>query len=154
MGRSVRLVGVPVDIYLRASRHQAELAREFALISFGDKTGMSDLDVPARLLAIVDELRHKYRRASDEIRTRFELAAQNGEARIDLDLPASEATAEITQRLTEILDEADAFCRSGHLLTLEAPPDVVAWRHWWRDQVVGQVRDGAAPAPFPDRSGA
>ena len=58
-------------------------------------------------------------------------------------------SADMTERVTTLLDEADEFCRSGQLLTLEAPPDVVIWRHWWRDQVVGQIRHGATPTPFP-----
>jgi len=145
----VRLVGVPVDLYLRASRHRADLTREFALIAFGDETGVTEHGVPARLLALVDELHNRYGRQSSGIRAQFEEAAQRGEETIEVDLPATELAAAMTDRVTTLLDEADEFCRSGQLLTLEAPPDIVVWRHWWRDQVVGQIRHRAQPTPFP-----
>ena len=52
MTRTVRLLGVPVDIFLRASNHHDELIREFALIYFGDRTGVTTHDVPAAATAI------------------------------------------------------------------------------------------------------
>ena len=67
---------------------------------------------------------------------------------VDIELPGDETAAQITEHITELLDAADEFCRSGDLLTLAASPQVVAWRHWWRDQVVGQIRDGAEPMPW------
>src|SRR5207302_11399614 len=83
------------------------------------------------------------------LRGQFEEAAERGQEAIEVELPASELAADMTGRVTTRLDEAGEFCRSGQLLTLEAPPDVVVWRHWWRDQVVGQIRHGATPTPFP-----
>jgi hypothetical protein len=147
MARPVRLLGVPVDLYLEASRHTAEIVREFALISFGDRSGVN-ARVPDRLLELVAELRQRHRRSTDAIRVRIDEAAQAGEAVVDIELPADEAAADITERLTDLLDAADEFCRSGDLLTLASSPDVVAWRHWWRDQVVSQIRAGAEPTPW------
>jgi hypothetical protein len=147
MARTVRLVGVPVDLYLAASRHTAEIVREFALISFGEQSGVNER-VPARLLDLVDELRRKHAHTTEEIRTRFEAAAGRGEATVDIELPAEETAADMTERMTELLDAADEFCRSGDLLTLAAPPEVVAWRHWWRDEVLNQVRNRAEPRPW------
>lgn len=147
MARAVRLLGVPVDLYLEASRHTAEIVREFALISFGERSGVNE-HVPDRLLELVTELRQRHRRSADAIRARFEEAAQAGETAVDLELPADEAAADITERLTDLLDAADEFCRSGDLLTLASSPEVVAWRHWWRDQVLRQVREGADPTPW------
>jgi hypothetical protein len=154
MAQTVRLLGVPVDLYLRASRHQHELAREFSLISFGESSGMSEHEVPARLLGLVDQLRGRYSRASHEIRRRFEDAAAGGLRSVDIELPANELAAQLTEDMTDALDAADEFCRSGQLLTLAAPPEVVVWRHWWRDQVVGQIRHGAEPVPYPTRADA
>ena len=92
----VRLVGVPVDLYLRASRHRADLTREFALISFGDETGVTTNSVPARLLALVDELHNRYGRQSSGIRGQFEEAAERGQEAIEVELPASELAADMT----------------------------------------------------------
>jgi hypothetical protein len=144
---SVQLLGVPVDLYLTAAHHTDELVREFTIIAFGDRTGVAK-DVPSLLLQLVDELRQQYASMTGEIRSRFEQAAARGETAVDLELPGVPAAVEMTERMTDILDAADEFCRSGELLTLEAPADVVVWRHWWRDEVVNQVRDGADPTPW------
>jgi hypothetical protein len=144
MARMVKLLGVPVDLYFDASRHMGEIAREFALISFGERSGVNER-VPDRLLELVAELRGPRRRNTDAIRVQFEDAARAGQATIDIEIPGDETAAELTERITELLDAADEFCRSGDLLTLAASPEVVAWRHWWRDQVVAQVREGAEP---------
>src|SRR5205085_7132420 len=105
MARTVRLLGVPVDVYLEASRHTDEIVREFALISFGDRSGVNER-VPDRLLALVDELRRRHRRRTDAIRSRFEEASLAGEATVDIELPAEEVVADITERLTDLLDGA------------------------------------------------
>ena len=147
MARTVKLLGVPVDLYFDASRHMGEITREFALISFGERSGVNER-VPDRLLALVDELRGPRRADTDAIRMQFEDAARAGQSTIDLEIPADETAAGITERITELLDAADEFCRSGDLLTLGSPAEVVVWRHWWRDQVVSQVREGADPVPW------
>ncbi|TMK86939.1 MAG: hypothetical protein E6G57_11620 [Actinobacteria bacterium] len=147
MARTVKLLGVPVDLYFEASRHMGEIAREFALISFGDRSGVNER-VPNRLLDLVAELRGPRRRDTDAIRMQFEDAARAGRDTIDVEVPADDSAVELTERITELLDAADEFCRSGDLLTLASSPDVVAWRHWWRDQVVGQAREGAEPVPW------
>jgi hypothetical protein len=147
VARTIRLLGVPVDLYLEASRHMGEIVREFALISFGERSGVNE-HVPAGLLDLVSQLRQRYARNADAIRAQVEEAARAGQQNVDIEFAADETGVDITERITELLDAADEFCRSGDLLTLAAPPEVVAWRHWWRDQVVGQVRSNAEPTPW------
>jgi hypothetical protein len=153
VAQTVKLLGAPVDLYFEASRHMGEIAREFALISFGDRSGVNER-VPDRLLALVAELRGPRRRSADAIRLQFEDAARAGLKTIDIEVPADDTAVEITERITALLDAADEFCRSGDLLTLAASPEVVAWRHWWRDQFIGQVREGASPRPWAPVDGA
>ncbi|MBV8560712.1 MAG: hypothetical protein JO050_08055 [Acidimicrobiia bacterium] len=147
MARTAKLLAVPVGLYFEASRHMAELAREFTLISFGERSGMNE-HVPAALLELVSELRGPHRSDTDAIRLQFEEAARSGQETVDVEIPADETVVELTERITTLLDAADAFCRSGDLLTLAAPPEIVAWRHWWRDQVVDQVRGQVDPRPW------
>jgi hypothetical protein len=147
VAQTVKLLGVPVDLYFEASRHMGEIAREFALISFGERSGVNER-VPKRLLELVAELRGPRRPSVDAIRLQFEDAARAGQATIDIEIPAEHTAVEITERITHLLDAADEFCRSGDLLTLASSPEVVVWRHWWRDQVVNQVREGADPVPW------
>ena len=53
-----------------------------------------------------------------------------------------------------MLDEADVFCREGELLTLATPADEVAFRRWFLNEFVRQLRgepprrwSGAPDAP-------
>jgi len=147
MARTVRLLGVPVDLYVEATRHMNEIAREFALISFGARSGVNER-VPTRLLELVTDLRGRYRGSADAIGSRIEDAAAAGRERVDIEFPADETAVKLTEDITELLDAADEFCRSGDLLTLASSPQVVAWRHWWRDQVVRQAREDADPEPW------
>ncbi|MBV9284667.1 MAG: hypothetical protein JO176_08625 [Acidimicrobiia bacterium] len=147
MTRTVKLVGVPVDLYLDAQRHMLEIVREFALISFGDKSGATE-PVPERLLDLVDQLRKRYAPSTDAIRAQIDEAAAAGRKTVDVELPADERAAAITEDITDLLDAADDYCRSGDLLTLASSPEMVAWRHWWRDEVVAQVRADAEPRPW------
>src|SRR2546430_1601612 len=147
MAATFLFLEVPVALYLGASRHMREIAREFKLISFGDRSGVNER-VPVGLLQLVAELRGPRRRDADAIRLRFEDAARAGHETVDLEIPADETAVEMTERITDLLDAADEFARSGDLLTLASSPEVVAWRHWWRDQLVAQVREGAEPTPW------
>jgi hypothetical protein len=147
MARTVKLLGVPVALYFDASRHMGEIAREFALISFGERSGVNER-VPKELLELVAELRGRRRGGADAIRMQFEDAARAGRETIDVEIPAEPTAVAITESITQLLDAADEFCRSGELLTLASSPEVVAWRHWWRDQVVAQAGENAEPVPW------
>ena len=147
MARTVRMLGVPVDLYLEASRHMSEIAREFTLISVGERTGVT-APVPRRLLELVSDLSGRYRGTADAIRARVTDAAASGGETVDIEFSCDETGVKLTDDITELLDAADEFCRSGDLLTLASSPEVVAWRHWWRDQVIDQIRNDAEPTPF------
>ena len=149
MARTVTLLGVPVDLYLAAARRTDELVREFALISFGDRGRVS-----SRLLELVDDLRTNHAGTTADIRARVDGAARRGATFVDIEIPGEKRAVELTVQLTDILDAADEFCRSGDLLTLAESSDVAAWRHWWRDEVVAQARHGAAPTPWAERKDA
>ena len=60
-------------------------------------------------------------------------------------MPAALAAA--ARRLRTLLDEADAFCRAGDLLTLATQPEGVAFRHWYLDEFQRQI-DGRPPRPW------
>jgi hypothetical protein len=47
-----------------------------------------------------------------------------------------------------MLDETDAFCRDGTLLTLAPAEDVVAFRRWYLTQVIEQL-EGRPAQPWP-----
>lgn len=139
---SVRILGLPLDVYQRASEHSDELLREFALVREDD----SD-HVPARLLALIDELNARFGAFTEGPRSTLQDALARGDRTIDLqyEVPAEAADAAI--RLGALLDEADDFCRSGDLLTLATVPEGLAFRRWFLDEFVSQI-GGRSPRPW------
>ena len=145
----VRLLDAPVDLFFEYQDRVDGLLREFALIALGSRTGVTERAVPEGLRALVDEVETRFGGWSGDIRAAFEAAAAAGEPTVDLELYLAPIAADISERLRELLIEADEFCRSGQLLTLAASPELVAWREWWFGPVIGQVREGHEHTPWP-----
>jgi hypothetical protein len=152
---SVRILGLPMGVYLRASEHGDELMREFALIAAGTGAGAGggrEPDVPVRLLALVEELRARFSGFTLRPETELAEAASRGDATIDLEYVVPPEAAQATAHLGDLLDEADEFCRAGDLLTLEAPAEAVAFRRWFLGEFVRQAA-GRPPCAWSDWKG-
>ena len=139
---AVHLLGMPVDVYRRASEHSDELIREFALIR-GDETD----HVPARLLTLIDELNVRFAPFTQGQTEQLQEALARGDAEIDLLYEVPAEASEGVVRLMTLLDEADAFCRNGDLLTLATPPEALDLRRWFLEEFVFQI-DGRPPRPW------
>src|SRR5438309_369338 len=122
----VRLLGSPVGLFFAAQEHVDGLVREFTLIAFGSRSGVTEHEVPVRLRELVEEVETRYGGFAADIANVFEEAAAAGESTVDLEIAMHPIGVDISAHFAELLDEADDFCRSGDLLTLAAPPEVVA----------------------------
>jgi hypothetical protein len=142
----VRLLAVDLEDQRRAGEHHEELFREFTLIAAADD---DHENVPARLMALIDELTSEYSAFAGGTDDAIEAARQRGDRSVDLlyTLPASISVG--VRRFLELLDEADEYCRSGDLLTLAPPPDAVRFRRWYLEEFVRQI-DGEPPRPWPE----
>ena len=144
----VHLLAFPVDVYVRTEEHIDELQREFALIL--EREPGEGEGPPGRLLALVREFSERFGDFGTEARDVVRDASQEGRARIDdlvYRVPAEVGPA--ASRLDQLLDEADAYCRAGDLLTLECPPDACTFREWFLAQFASQA--GGLPAvPWPE----
>ena len=149
----VRLLGSPVDLFFAAQEGVDGLVREFTLIAFGRQSGVTEHEVPVKLRELVEEVGTRFGGFAADIAGVFERAAAAGETSVDLEIAMHPIGVDISARFAELLDQADEFCRSGDLLTLAAPPEVVAWRRWWFGEVVGQGREGRAPVGYPEAMG-
>ena len=87
-------------------------------------------------------------------------ALQTGQSHLDLDVKAPIDSEQRFVRLLELLDLADAFCRSERLLTLARSPEQVGFQRWLfgefvrqadgeRAAAVARTTTGAAAAPQP-----
>jgi hypothetical protein len=151
----VEILDLPIPLHARSQEHGAELVREMYLIAqqlHADPAHQATAQhaLPARLLALVDELGQQFAGFTTSQDLRLTEATNAGLPSIELvyELPAAAAPA--AQHLSDIFDEADEFCLAGqHLLTLATPAELVAYRHWFLGEIVGQLR-GEAPTSWPD----
>jgi anti-sigma regulatory factor (Ser/Thr protein kinase) len=144
--RQVRFPGVPVDGYLELQAHNDALFRELELISI-ELEGDDGARVAAPLADLVDQLYRRFRGQRDSYRDVVAAAQARGEPTVELETTASAAAISGARSYLELLEQADALCRAGVLLTPEPPAQVRALRRWFVDQMAAQVLDGAAPAP-------
>ena len=122
---TVRLLGFPLQVHGRAQQQSQEMRREFQLV-----LGQEQLhpgSVPARLLDLSAVLSERYAGFTEEQEREIEDGISAGR---------------------EVLDEADDFCRSGQMLVLATPPDLVRYRNWYLDEFSRQLA-GEPPQPWP-----
>lgn len=144
----VRLLRFPVPLWQRAQEHSDGLLREFALIAQDEPPAST----PAQLLDLVKEMNAGFGAFSVEQRRQMEAAHARNETEIDLAYEVPAAAGPAAQRLSDMLDEADDYCRQGdHLLTLATPPEELRFRHWFLGEFVEQVK-GRPPTPWPESS--
>ena len=146
----VRLEGFPVRLHAATEQHVDELLREFAHIANAGSDHF--LQVPKRLLALVADVRERYAPFSGAAREQIQAARMQGRSSMDLVYEVPPSVGPAAEELSTMLDEADEFCRQGHLLTLASTDEIVSFRHWLLGEFVRQV-DGAVPQPWPPSAG-
>jgi hypothetical protein len=146
----VWVLNFPLEVFQRSQEHADGLRREFVLLA-QDQAGGHARMLPARLLAIVAELGAQYAGVSTEPESARDAAIDRGERFVDLHYRVPPAAVAAGQRLGSVLDDADAYCRSGqHLLSLATPREALVFRRWLLSEFVNQSA-GAAPVPWSDR---
>ena len=152
---TVRLPRIPLPVQMRSSQHFDELMREFTLISLdinrGSDSESSARPVPVRLLDLVEELTTDFSGFVANVTEERDQAIARGDAEIDLTYRIPPAAAAACRRLCDLLEEVDEYCRSGqHLITLETPPESVAFRRWYLGEFIEQVEKGHEPQLWQD----
>ena len=138
----VSIRGIPTEVWDATRRWFQGLLREFDVMGTVAETD----GVPARLLAFVEEARARFSRfgGSDVVLDRA-LAA--GEPQIDVDLELPEAAGEAALALWELIEDAESYCRSGHLLSVVPDEEVRRFAEWYLHEIPRQI-DGADPRPW------
>ena len=142
----VHLLALPIEVHRAASEHSDELQREFALLRV-QQSDEDTPDVPARLLALIDDLGERFAGFTESTEADLEDAMDRGDESIDLVFRVPPAAKEAAEALGALLDEADDFCRTGGLMTLATPAEAVAYRRWYLEEFTRQI-DGLPPAPW------
>ena len=147
---TVHIVGLPVDVQRRSQQHADELIRELTLVAEGLRQQGNSGELPARLVEVVDQLTHTYSGFTAEQEQQLADAIAAGYQTLDLDYVLPASVTDAVRTLSDILDEADEYCRAGqHLLTLATPPELVTYRRWYLDEFTRQAA-GAQPTSWAE----
>jgi hypothetical protein len=147
---TVHVLGLPLALQEQAQEQTSELTRELTLIGIRLQQQGSSGELPVRLLALIDQLTGRYSSFTAAQEQQLVDAVGAGLETVDLvyEVPASVALA--ARALSDILDEADEYCRAGrHLLTLATPDELVTYRRWFLDQFIDQAA-GRPPVRWAD----
>lgn len=149
----VHLIELPVAVHARAQEHSAELMREMYLIAQGHRGNAEEPErgqhpLPRRLMELIDALTNSYGGLTNEQNRQLGDAIDGGHDSIDLAYRVPTSVGTDVQRLGDMLDEADDYCRQGeHLLTLATPPDLLRYRRWYLHEFATQLA-GNPPTPW------
>jgi hypothetical protein len=146
---TIELRGYPVQLGNEVAEHIEEWMREFRLIALSREAGTARLDVPDRLLEMVDALTRQYAAELDEPEQRRLAAAARGDRTVDLVYPVRPETEQVVTAWQTMLGEVDEYCRKEDLLTLQRPPEQVALQDWILDEFLRQIA-GESPRPWQD----
>jgi anti-anti-sigma factor len=146
----LHLLNFPLELFDRSVQHTAALQRELDVIRVDERNRDRPPDRLGQLVEQLDLRFVGYRAAMAMIE---ELAATEA-SHHDVVIPVGDGPEEVApaiEQLRDLMDEVDAYCeQGGELLTPPTPPDLLAFRQWLFDQVIGQLR-GAAPVPWEPR---
>jgi anti-sigma regulatory factor (Ser/Thr protein kinase) len=140
----VHLLHVPAEALQGTLAHGAELRRELRLLALAHQdTYPVASDLSAYFTALARDFRAQL--GGEPLLE----ALRTGRSHLDLEVKAPLDVEQRFSHLHELLDLADAFCRSERLLTLARTENQVVFQKWLFGEFVRQGR-GEAPAPWVD----
>ncbi len=142
----MHLLGVPLRLREESNEHAQDLLRELALVQIGAREHHAG-DLPQRLLQLAGELASSYAPLQQQPVAALDAAAAAGEDFTDVTCTLPVHAGAFAQRVVEVLEQADDFCRREQLLTLPASAQVVIYRRWLFGQFSGQL-SGAPAQPW------
>lgn len=140
------LVDYPLRLWARQQEHTDELVREFRLLLAGQTTGTTD-SAPAQLVSLAEMFSERFGKLVDEITSARQVRLDAGADRMDWRVPLPASTPTLMRQVDQVWAVVDEYCRSGNLLALARPPEVVALQTWATREIVAQFH-GAEPTPW------
>lgn len=134
-GRQVHLVGVPVRLLVESVRQLSDLQREMQVMGLGHSAPVELSDLVAASQEIDAHIGHLRETGFDAAQA----ALTRGDEFVDLSVNVPEDAGKYLDRLTTLLSRAASRLARRYLLTLPASREVVAYRLWWRDEVISQL---------------
>lgn len=140
---TVRLLGMPVQVFAHYRIWYDELRRELRLLALNHG---SDYPLAQELSEITLQVEQERRQARGI--DRLDAAIARGDDRVDLEYQVPPSAGTTMGRLQTLLEQVDVFCREQRLLTLEPGPQQTALRSWYLGEFTRQTA-GEAPTPWP-----
>lgn len=139
----VTVHGVPLDLHLGFQRHYRELRREVRLLAVAHE---SSYPVAKRLSDLFGTLERQLHGGVTP--TELQQSARDGATTTDIHIRMSAAGTTTVERVLEMLDVADEFCRAQRLMSLARTPEQRAYQQWLLGECIRQA-GGGAPAAWP-----
>lgn len=143
---TVRLLNMPIALFLRTREHHDDLIREFTLMAIQRENSEAPR-MSERLSELVETLGRRFGASTSRADAVRDAAIERGDASVDLTYEVPSSIAADFIMLTEMIDAADEFCRTEQLLTLPRSPEMVAFAHWYNDQFLNQI-NGLPPTAW------
>jgi hypothetical protein len=144
----IQLLDVPLELRSRSQQHSDELMREMTLVALQIEDGEGDV-LPVRLTQLAADVQANYGAFSNRPDEELDAATARGDkvhARVVYHVPPG--IGPVARHIIDVLEETDQFCREGnYLLSLAAPPDIAAFRHWALEEFERQSQ-GGEPRPW------
>lgn len=139
---TIRLIGVPLDLWHRGRAWFEGLIREFDVLAAdtGERT-------PRELLEFVGEVRERFSGFTEGTDTALEKAHARGEKSLDVEMELLPEAAPAARELWDQIQQAEDYCRQGDLLTLTPDDELRRYMHWYLHEIADQA-EGAAPRPW------
>jgi len=144
---TVRLINLPISLFLRAREHHDDLIREFTLMAIRQQAKANTPHLSQQLSELVETLGHRYSASASRADAARDAAIERGDTSVDLTYEVAVSIVPDLLRLTELIDAADEFCRAEQLLTLPRTPEMVAFAHWYNGEFINQI-NGLPPTPW------
>jgi anti-sigma regulatory factor (Ser/Thr protein kinase) len=144
---TVRLRGIPVALLQKSSEEYEALFRELRLMK--ERTNADAPPLPDRLSVLVSEIGTRFIRLGPGMDEMWQTAVDDEQDSFDWELELPQSAVVACEFYDAMLDEADEFGLSAHLLTMPASPTSVAVRRWFLSVLIGQLH-GKAPVAWLD----
>jgi hypothetical protein len=144
--RTVAFRGFPLPVFMQSRQHTEALLREFAFVVDG---GGDNTEIPRQLLRTVERVRAQASGLNTGAERAIEEAFQRGDETVDFELIVPAGIASGAREFDALLDDVDAYCRAGDLLTLASSPELRRFRQWYVGEIAGQI-EGRSPTAWRD----
>ena len=144
---TVDLIGIPVALLQKASEEYEALFREIRLIK--ERSGASSHSslLPERLSVLVSEIGTRFSGFGPGVDEMWQDVVDHDRVFYDWHISLPQSAVVACEFYDTMLDEADEFGLSAHLLTLPVSATSVAVRRWFLSELIGQLH-GKVPTPW------